>query len=252
MWLIVAHIGYWMLWWSEIVQVITSIGDDERFYAKGVYHYRLGDNDTHIREPWTIHEQADGTFITRVERDATVFKANLLVEIRSKQSQISNIGIRWTNENEHMVSEATASYEFSEHNLTITRKCEGKQFTENHTLESGVVVSPLMRIGMGAVLTKLVNYPDGTQVLIPNIKEPDNPDVLLSAYFEERKATVLSTETITAGGVVYQAKRYQYIGELYDESAQFWVDEYGVLLRYTWQQPDGKQWQIDLHDYVRA
>ena len=109
-----------------------------------------------------------------------------------------------------------------------------------------------MRIGIGYVLTKLATFAEGTSVLIPNIKEPNNADVLLSAHFEHRQAKELSTEPVVSGGKMYQSKRYQYVGELYDEQAQFWLDKHDILLSYTWKQSDGLQWRVDLHDYIRA
>jgi len=234
------------------MQLITAIRDDEHLHAQGVYHYALGGKDTQIREPWTIHNREDGTRITRIERDASFYKAKLLAEIHATDGAITSLDIRWENGNDNMVASATASYQFAGNQLQITRTCAGKAYEELHTLDDSVIISPLMRIGIGYVLTKLVQYPQGTNVLIPNIKEPNNPDTLLAAYFEHRQAKELSTEPVVAGGKMYQAKRYQYIGELYDEDAKFWLDKHDILLSYSWKQTDGMQWMVDLHDYVRA
>ena len=233
------------------MQTITEIAKDETLRVSGVYHYHLGGKDTHIREPWTIHEKSDGTRITRVERDASFFKANLLTEVVTSAGKISRIDIRWQNGDEKLVSEATATYIFDGNDLQISRVCDGQSYEEQHSLSDDVLISPLMRIGIGYVLTALVKYPEGTQVLIPNIKEPGNPDKLLSAYFERRQAKELSTEPVVAGGQMYQSKRYQYVGELYDEDAQFWLDKHDILLSYSWKQSDGMKWLVDLHDYER-
>lgn len=234
------------------MQVISAISPDETLHAKGDYHYSLGNNDTKIREPWTIHDDKQGNRITRIERNATIFKAQLLTEIHVSQAKLTRIEIRWKNDNDNIVAEASATYKFSENELNIIRQCDGQTYSASHKLTNDIVVSPLMRIGIGYVLTKLVKYPNGTSVLIPNIKEPANPETLLAAYFENRKAKELSTEPVMAGGINYQARRYQYIGELYTEDANFWLDKHDILLRYTWKQSDGMRWNVELHDYSRG
>ena len=234
------------------MQLISAIRPDEMLFAKGNYHYSLGSSDTQIREPWTIHVDKQGNRITRIERDAQVFKAQLLTEIHVSQDKFTRIEIRWKNGSDNMVADASATYEFSGNELDISRQCDGQSYSSQHTLTDDIIVSPLMRIGIGYVLTKLVKYPNGTTVLIPNIKEPSNPDAILSAYFEKRQAKELSTEPVIAGGKNYQAKRYQYVGELYTDDANFWLDKHDILLRYTWKQSDGMRWNVELHDYSRG
>lgn len=231
------------------MQTITPVAPDEILIASGSYHYLLGANDTYIREPWTIHERPNTERIIRVERDASAFKANLLTEIHMRTDEIFAIEIRWKNSNEGFVQNATASYYLEGNDLSIIRTCDGKIYREKHDLNDDTLISPLMRIGIGFVLTKLVNYPNGTTVLIPNITKPSDSDGLLGAHFEQRKAKQFAYEPMETGGKLYQATCFQYTGELYDEDARFWLDKHKILLRYTWKQSDGMMWDVQLHDY---
>lgn len=233
------------------MQTITPITPDETLLVSGTYHYNLGANDTFIREPWTIHELRNADHVIRVERDATVFNATLLTEITMRSDKISGIEIHWKNTNENIVQEASASYHFEGNELNIERICDGTTYSEKHSVDKNTLISPLMRIGIGFVLTKLVNYPDGTTVLIPNITKPQAGNVLLGAYFDQRKAKQLAYEPMETGGKLYQTTCFQYTGDLYDEDARFWLDKYKILLRYTWKQSDGMTWDVQLHDYIR-
>ena len=219
--------------------------------AYGVYHYYLGDEDSHINESWRIVEQENGERITWCERDAPTFQTKLITKTHTTNGLITKIEIDWHNKQPNVVHRAHATYQIHDQLLRVERSCDGAQSVEEAELSPDVLIFPLMRIHTGDILAALAQYPHGTKILVPNIREPNNPDVLLQAYFEHRQAKELRQETIEIAGTKYATRLYQYLGAEYTEDAQFWVDTHNVLVRYRWTQANDMDWQVDLVEYVR-
>lgn len=219
--------------------------------ASGVYHYKLGIRDTLVRESWAI-ERENGQEIVKVLREAAAFQSKLSSEITLKDGKIIGQTIDWENGNPNHVQKASASYMLEGKQLAIQREIDGKHYSETIEMQDDVILSSLMRVTVGLILKQLLAFPNGSRLIVPNILRADDNVNLLGAHVENRKAKLLSNEPIDAGGKLYQAKCFSYTGDLYDDSARFWIDKHDILLRYTWKQQDGMAWDVQLYDYHRS
>jgi hypothetical protein len=218
--------------------------------ASGVYHYKLGIRDTLVRESWTIERQ-NGQEIVKVLRDAAAFQSKLSSEIVLEKGKIIGQTINWENANPKHVQKAKASYKVTGQALEIEREIDGKPYSETLTMQQDTILSSLMRVTVGLILKQLLQFPAGSSLIVPNILRADDSVNILGAHIENRQAKLLSNEPIDAGGKLYQAKCFSYTGDLYDDSARFWIDKHDILLRYTWKQADGMAWDVQLHNYER-
>lgn len=220
------------------MEIITPIEDTERLISSGVYHYLSNDQDTGIREPWTIHEQADKSRLTRVERDTGMYGIRILVEVIEQHNDITQFDVLWKDANQGF--EASAHYERIDNNWQIRHTVAGAQHhaTVQHT--DNLIAFPLMRVFTGSVLQRLHHQPEGATVMIPNIINPNDKVNLLTPHLEKRTAHIIEqndNQTI-----------YQYLANNYDDSARFYVNTDGILARYTFTQKDGSRWDVHLID----
>ncbi|GAB1422409.1 hypothetical protein MASR2M15_26400 [Anaerolineales bacterium] len=228
---------------------ISANSEGRRLVASGIYHYFLGGQDTGIRESWASYQLSDGSEIIRVERDAAAYRSRIALDIYQHDDQISKIEIQWQNQNPGLVQSAQAFYHFHADSLTISRVCDDHPYKETYQLPPGMLVSPLMRVTMGPLILKLVEM-DTASVLIPDIRDAQNPGTLLSAHVEERQAKYLEADPIQIADQHYDTHRYQYTGDLYTEAAKFWVDpSTKILMRYAYPQTDTDLWVIELHHF---
>lgn len=218
------------------MQIITSIADTERLIAAGRYQYLVNDVDTGITEPWTIHQQPDGTRITRVERDTGAHNIRILLQVIERQQTITQFDIVWKDSNKNF--EANAHYESVGDSWQISRTVDGVQHQESVPITADLLVFPLMRVFTGGVLQRLSTLDSSRVVLVPNIIKASDKVNLLAPYLEHRTAKAIEqndNQTV-----------YQYLAENYDDSARFYVNQAGILTRYTFTQSDGGKWDVRL------
>ena len=97
-----------------------------------------------------------------------------------------------------------------------------------------LVVSPILRVFQGPAIRATAST-GSASVLVPWIYDPSDRERLLGINIEPRRAFVEGDGS------------YRYIGGNYDDTAQFWLDDGGVLLdRYVWHQSDTQRWDIRL------
>jgi hypothetical protein len=241
------------------MQTITSIAADETLVASGNYAYFLNDQPTGVTEPWCIHHLSDGSYCTRVERDArAAFGTTILVEAHSQtpfaSDSLQRFVVQQYNERNAATADVRAEYIFNSQAVTVTRTINGHAVAdETIALPDNTVVSPLMRVFLGPVILQVWQRGGGqpVPVLVPSLEQILNPAMLLRPLFDARQAALLGTEEIELAGQSIVARRFQYLSNHYDTDSQFWLDEHGVLLRYFFPQSPTQSWDTRLVNYQR-
>ena len=132
---------------------------------------------------------------------------------------------------------------------TMRRQDENPAEHTEMTLEGDgpFLLSPLMRIYTGPVISRLLEYGGQGTVIVPAIGDPDDVNALLRPHFSQRQARVLESriELITGDTTVY-CKLCEYTGDQYATGSQFWLGLDEVLLRYQWRQSPDLLWRVSL------
>ena len=83
-------------------------------------------------------------------------------------------------------------------------------------------------------------------VVLPRLDAAPDSQEFLEPLLSERRARLLGRETLLLNGAEMECRRFEYIGERYDESAGFWLDSGGLLQRYRWREATDKLWEVTL------
>lgn len=241
------------------MQTITPIMPNEEPVASGLYLYFLNEQPAGVTEAWGIYQQPDGSFRTRVERDArSTFGVTLLLEAESRTTwapdNISRFVAQQYDERNAATRDVRAEYVFDAKTVAVARAINGRAVAaERIALPEKVVVSPLMRIFLGPVIRQVWRQGSGqpVPVLVPSLEKTLDPETLLRPLFDQRRATLLDEEELSLDGHLWRARRFQYLSRHYDASSQFWLDERGVLLRYLFPQSPTQRWDTRLTEYQR-
>ena len=218
------------------MKLLTSIPANASLRAQGVYKYACNGQPTGVREPWRIDELSDGALLVNVERDARAFGTTILLAAvcHAPLAALSFRRIEILLTNEH---ETRALYEFAGQVITFTRTVDdGAPQRETFSLLDNAVVSPLMRVFLGATIQQVAarGQGDAVPVLVPALENLQDTERLLRPTFDQRRA-------VRQGDGCWQ-----YLGERYDEQSQFWLDASGLLIRYRFQQSADTVWQVEL------
>jgi hypothetical protein len=109
----------------------------------------------------------------------------------------------------------------------------------------GTSFFPLMRVFSGRSLTKVVEGgAHGADVLTPDIRDPKDLDRWLQPLIDRRRAASVVEGSLVVDGVERGCRVVEYLGGSYDQPASVWLDEGGLLLRYTWDQPGVGDWDV--------
>lgn len=204
----------------------------------GTYIYYSSGQLTDIRETWLIHTNSDSTYIINTDRLAPSFGSHIVVESHhTADHHITDFTVEWHNTSPGAVNHATTHYQITDF-IHAERTVDG-QF-DHHQLPRPpkLAVMPLMRIFTGQVIRDIIALGGEASVLVPNITNPADPAILLAPLIETRRAVLLNNDPLDINGKTYPANCYQYTGGNYDESARFWLNPAGHLLRYTHQNWD--------------
>jgi hypothetical protein len=113
---------------------------------------------------------------------------------------------------------------------------------------------PLMRVFSGRTLLRLLTAAeaggDGIDVVTPDIRDPKAVDRWLLPLLDHRRIASSRSTTLEVDGVERACREVEYLGGSYDQAASVWVDDGGLLLRYTWDQPGVGSWDVRLCDVV--
>ena len=211
----------------------------------GSYSYLRNGVATGIRESWSIDQPTSDKLIIRAERDAAVFGSRIKVEAFGPNlSDITQFRIDWANNTPGAVKTAQAIYTIDQSMIQVWRMIDGVESNDLITRPPNLVISPLMRVFYGAMLAKLSAARDVCPVLVPWIHQPNHAQLLLSAQLDPRQAKLVAQTEIDVAGHRHRVKRYEYVGGNYTADSQFWVNEAGLLVRYTFCQTPDLTWDV--------
>jgi hypothetical protein len=243
---IIAGLGH--LQTGSNMHFIHPIKKDETPIDHGIYVYYRNGVRLGVIEPWQCHSKPDGTVITRVERDATVFGNKMHCYTEEINNQFTVIELRWqsttdTNQFVHAIYELLGDSAVFKHKTPLG--------STTQTIElNGAMPLPLMRVFYGRVLEQTVAKGGMATVLVPWIQDPNQQDKFFTPHFSERTARVLINQDIQIiDGTEQLTTQYEYIGDQYQAGSQFWVNEKHLLARYRWQQSEDQAWDTVLENY---
>lgn len=209
----------------------------------GRYDYWRDGQPTDIYETWHIESLASGMHLITTGRIAKTYGSQIqVIAHRNEIGHIIACHIAWEHAQTPRIS---ADYELSDV-LRVRRQFGTQRENGMVYLEETAYLAPLLRIFMGITIQNIVANGGSALIIVPNIINSTDTHQLLTPTFERRQARFISSDRVAVGETTIAANCYRYLGAQYDESAQFWVDDAGILIRYTW-----NEWDIRLTAYQR-
>ena len=217
--------------------------------SRGSYEYCCDGEISDVEEGWEIVERGVERWIRSMRRVPGRHTV-LTVESQHRQGDWVRCNLRWRQTLDGKQTEISASYRFDERGIEVRLQNPiGKM--ESLRAEPDVVFFPLMRIYSGEVVHRLRRRGAG-RVLVPWIGDVGQARRLFRPDYSERRVEVVGEDRICIDGAVRNCVEYDYSGGPYPPGTRFWIDENGMLLRYRWQQNDGKRWEVRLRDWRTA
>ena len=219
--------------------------DTETLTASGEYVYFCNGEQQAITEPWTIHKRGDAQ-IVRSRRLAADYGVAITAITLAEADGNTQAALVWQSSanNQDLRREVSIdlasdlfSYQLDDGDIRLVETTAAYR------------LFPLMRIYMGEVLDHLVTLDGPGNLLIPNIKDPSDTATLLTPELTERRAVLVKSTSVDIDGRAVPAKLYDYTGDQYESGSCFYVDERGVLLKYTWRQSGDADWDVTLKNY---
>jgi hypothetical protein len=216
--------------------------------AKGRYAYRCDGTETPVDERFEVLPQTRGLLVTS-RRSApgtglqvdSVFGAGGTIEAT----------LSWTSELAGTAAHAVVVHRWNGSVLAASGQVDGRDAAAR--LEaSDASYFPLMRVFSGRTLLRLMaasaDGHDGIDVVTPDIRDPKAVERWLAPLLDHRRIASVQATTLEVDGVERPCHEVEYLGGSYDQAASVWVDEGGLLLRYTWDQPGVGDWDVRLCD----
>lgn len=222
--------------------------DDETLIDQGMYVYYRNGERIGVIEPWQRHQKADGSIVTRAERDATVFGNKMLCYTEEVNGKFTVIELRFESTSD------TNQFVYAEYLLDGSKAVFNHKTSTSNVSQridiNGAICLPLMRVFYGKVLEETISRGGQATVLVPWIKDPTNLEKFFTPHFSDRTASVLiDKDTLTIDNAEQNATVYEYIGDQYQAGSKFWVNENQLLCRYCWQQDENLAWDTLLEEY---
>ncbi len=215
--------------------------------ASGAYQYFRDQVFMPIYENWQSFRGEDGSRLIQSQRDATEYGSRLWVQSRESDGVMGDFQVQWQQHSTEPGSTyhlLEADYRLQEGRLRVRRFCNDQLYeTDNAMDATGIKVSPLMRVYVGDTLYWLYHNGGTGDVLMPWIQQPDQIEQLLDIQLSQRCVKRLSTDVLSCHGSQIPCVVYQYLGDQYDQSTRFWVDESHLLREYRWLQHQS-QWRV--------
>jgi hypothetical protein len=222
--------------------------------ARGSYTYLLNGVEAGVAEIWAMLPQPDGSRSIRAARSAPAFGSSLEVDAVESAGQIIEFEVRWRNTSEGAVAQASAHYRISDSQISVERSLnDGPILHSQISAPRELVVSPLLRIFQGPTIRRVAELGGGERVpvLVPWILDPKDGERLLTPLVDYRSAVRVGPASVEVGGRRVAAQRYSYVGGHYDDSAEFYLSEDNLLLRYVFRESDDKVWDVRLTQWDR-
>jgi hypothetical protein len=222
---------------------------NEQLIAKGRYQYFKNDEAIDIDEPWEICSGNNSATIIRSTRYAKAYGNTISIESLQNATN-TQIGMHWQQCHDADTDLVFTKYVITNDKLTYSRDINGVKKIDSLTIDSALIISPLMRIFTGEAINQLLAQNGSGEVLVPWIRDPANTDMIGTPLVSKRQANFIEDTKLEIDGKIQPCKCYQYSGGEYQTGTLFWLNNLGVLLRYVWQQDENTRWDTKLSDYV--
>ena len=218
--------------------------------AAGAYRYLLNGDVTAVSETWAREDLPAGR--QRVTSRRSAPGVEIAVDAVLGEGLVAFCVITWQSGN----TSVEADYEWRDNEL-YCRRTQGDASSVEQRIdrdqEGPLLLFPLMRIFVGPVIARLLDNGGTGDVLVPDIRQPDDPASLLTPRVSQRMASVLDGRTaLDIDGVTVPCRLCEYTGEQYGTGSRFWLDGRETLLRYQWQQGPDQHWDVWLQTHSQA
>ena len=215
----------------------------------GRYRYLLNGQEIEVDERFAVTVGIDGVFVSSARAAPGT---RLSVECVYSSDGVTGCVLEWTSELEGMAPSVLASYVVaSDGSIEATWSvADGPERTDS--IPAGLIAPsffPLMRVFSGRSVAKLVAVvPNPLPVLVPDIRDPKAVENFLTPLLGDRFAASVVDGVCEVDGVDRECVVVDYRGGSYDVDATVYLDEGGLLLRYTWPQEGVGEWDVRLSD----
>ena len=205
-----------------------------------------------ITETFRFISNGKSDTVIESERHAETFGSRIHVSAVYSKKKIKHFDVEWQNKNRNAVHYANAHYQFEEKEIPVHRNIDGQEFHERLPKPERFIALPLLRIFTGKAIREnyVLGRGDWVPVLVPNIQDPNDNVQLLALELSLRSVTYLGRDILVINNEEHTADVFNFTGGNYDQTAQFWVDENDILLKYQWQQGD-TFWEVKLTEINR-
>ncbi|TKB46057.1 hypothetical protein [Thalassotalea mangrovi] len=214
--------------------------EDAVIEKQGQFDYHLNDTKASISEPWLQYTTSThtGTLSARIIEDA-----ELIIYSDCRQRQ----------DNGHL--QIIIDWQYCQHSQFLARYYirDNKlhwQVNRHHgqqPINDRQCFFPLMRVFMGSAVHALANGLCN-ELIVPDIRTLDDSDTVLRPYNSQRSASLIENEAILElANQSLTVEVFQYQSDIYQANApaRCFIDNDGLLRRYTWQQSPERNWRVD-------
>ncbi|MEM1113609.1 MAG: hypothetical protein AAGI11_16970 [Pseudomonadota bacterium] len=200
---------------------------------RGAYRYLLNGEPTRIKESFIREVKPDGTWHIESERHAP--GVHLAVSARGSGRRVRDFAVSWKSP---AAGSVAVDYRPGEAGLQV-RRWRGQQVEKvPFDAPANVRLSPLMRVFAGPLIADIIAAGGTAQVLVPDVRKPEDGQALLRPLLSERRARLLDE----ADGL----REVEYLGDQYGPGTRFWLAADDKLVRYSWQQATDQVWEVEL------
>ncbi|HEY1075103.1 MAG TPA: hypothetical protein VGE51_00280 [Fontimonas sp.] len=202
--------------------------------ARGDYAYWRDGQRQAISEPWTLTRTSDGIVL----RGQRIVDRRVMLDVEAcyRAGHCVEMALHWNRD--AALTTRAAHYRLSGEAL----KWRLGEQDDVLQLSAGTLLFPLLRAATGPLLSLLRQSP--RPVLVPCIRDPADP-LFLQPLLSQRRAVEIDVESGRISHLRY------YGGEYGDGGCDCWLDELGLIQRYSWNSTAGV-WNIQLVDAVVA
>lgn len=215
--------------------------------CQGRYRYLLNSEQTDIEETWRLQDEGTRRDISST-RTVTSMGISLSVTSVQQRHVFEVCTLSWQRDENSQQQRISADYRFNANGFTVLRSSSQSPDSSSEHGYTGPF-SPLMRIYNGEVIAELSKNRSATTVCVPRLGSNSDDPEFLNPVFSERQAHSLGPDRVEVDGVARDCQRYTYTGGEYGPGTLFWIDPYGIMLRYCWQQSPDALWDVILADY---
>lgn len=211
----------------------------------GQYAYLCDGAETPIREDFTVDERWGIVTVTS-SRSAPGTSLTVVASYTPDGGQ--SAAVAWRSDLAGTVPVADVDLTLlADGRVVVSGEVAGAAVDDEVTVGADGSLFPLMRVFSGRTLLRLATAGDaGLEVCVPDIRDPRDRAAFLRPLVDRRRVGSVRDDSLEVDGRSVPCRVVEYLGGSYDQAAEVWVDEGGLLLRYTWDQPGVGDWDVRL------